>query len=157
MNIITINFDFLKCVWEWRRFLKKNIWCTFNIRPCYTCNKKPLNLLCWRNTASAGTYFFFYSNTVSATMKTLVVLMQKNIGLLNAEKIYFSPSKTELVYRQTYLYWYIYSSPSALQAKHKIDMQEINNSIKSNDSKPQMSKWFVNRTFSNAMMAIIRL
>lgn len=156
MDIITINFDFLKCVWEWRRFFEKNIWCTFNIRPYYTCNKKPLNLLCWRNTASAGTYFFFIPTQSVRRWKHWSFLRDTS-DLLNAEKIYFPPSKTELVYRQTYLYWYMYSSPSALQAKHKIDMQEINNSIKSNDSKPQMSKCFVNRTFSNAMMAIIRL
>lgn len=155
MDIITINFDFLKCVWEWRRFFFKNIWCTFNIRPYYTCNKKPLNLLCWRNTASAGTYFFLFQH--SQCDDENIGRLRDTSDLLNAEKIYFPPSKTELVYRQTYLYWYMYSSPSALQAKHKIDMQEINNSIKSNDSKPQMSKCFVNRTFSNAMMAIIRL
>lgn len=136
-------------------FKKKNIWCTFNIRPYYTCNRNHQIYSVEEIRLQLVLIFFLFQH--SQCDDENIGRLRDTSDLLNAEKIYFSPSKTELVYRQTYLYWYIYSSPSALQAKHKIDMQEINNSIKSNDSKPQMSKCFVNRTFSNAMMAIIRL
>lgn len=132
-----------------------NIWCTFNIRPYYTCNRNHQIYSVEEIRLQLVLIFFLFQH--SQCDDENIGRLRDTSDLLNAEKIYFPPSKTELVYRQTYLYWYIYSSPSALQAKHKIDMQEINNSIKSNDSKPQMSKCFVNRTFSNAMMAIIRL
>lgn len=132
-----------------------NIWCTFNIRPYYTCNRNHQIYSVEEIRLQLVLIFFLFQHSLCDDEN--IGRLRDTSDLLNAEKIYFSPSKTELVYRQTYLYCYIYSSPSALQAKHKIDMQEINNSIKSNDSKPQMSKCFVNRTFSNAMMAIIRL